>query len=193
MAASERRCIGCQQRGDRDDLLRFVLVGDPPSVVPDVRRRGGGRGASTHARYACVSGAVKGGGFQRAFKRKLRLSAPELAGWARGQYLRRIDGLLTTASRVPGALSLGSDAVREQMRTAAPALLVVAEDAAGRREELSRSAERLGARCAVFGDKQHLGALFARPELGVIAVMDAGIAEAIREAAQRVADLAEEA
>lgn len=193
MVTSERLCIGCQQRESRDSLLRFVLAGDPPSVVPDVRRRDGGRGASTHARFTCVSNAVRNGGFQRAFKRKLQLSAPELAEWARGQYERRIDGLLSTASRVPGALALGGEAAREQLRTSAPALLVVADDAAGRRDELREAAERLGGRCAVFGDKQHLGALFGRAELGVIAVLDTGIAKAIREAARCTADLAEEA
>lgn len=191
-AASTRLCIGCRQTAGRDALLRFVLMGDPPELVPDIRRRQAGRGASTHARYRCLEKAVAGGGFQRAFRRKLSVSAPELARWARGQYRRRVDGLLQAAFR-SGQVALGTDRVREALSGDRLAMLVVAEDAAGRRDELMEAASRLGSRCVVFGDKHHLGTLFGRPELGVVGVLDGRFAAEVLEATEHERELAEEA
>ena len=188
----ERTCVGCRQTAPRHDLLHFVLAGDPPTLVPDVRHRGVGRGASTHPTMRCLSMAVRNGGFRRAFKRELSPSTSQLATWAREQYRRRIDGLLTAAHRA-NKTSLGTDAVREAMQNGQLSLLVVAHDAEGRREELWKMAERLGRRCLLFGDKEHLGELFGRASLGVVAVLHEDIATEIRDAARCLAELAEEA
>jgi len=188
----ERTCAGCREAAPRQALLHFVLAGDPPTVVPDVRHRGAGRGASTHARYNCLTMAVRNGGFQRAFKRELAVSAPQLATWAREQYRRRIDGLLVAAQRA-GKMCLGTDAVREAMNSSELAMLVIAQDAEGRREELLAMAERLKRRCLLFGDKEHLGGLFGRASLGVVAVLHEDIATEIRDAARCLAELAEDA
>lgn len=184
--------MGCRQTAPRAELLHFVLAGDPPTVVPDVRHRGHGRGASVHPRYRCLQDAVRKGGFKRSFKRDLELSAPQLAGWAREQYLRRVEGLLVAALRA-GKIVLGTDAVREAMQQGNVELLVIAEDAAGRRDELTATAERLGRRCVVFGDKERLGGLLGRASLGVLAVLHDDIASEIRDAMECHAELAEDA
>lgn len=188
--------MGCRQPASRDVLLRFVLAGDPPTLVPDVRRRhGGGRGASVHPSFACLVDAVERGGFKRAFKRDLpALSAPLLAAWAREQYRRRIQGLLSAAAR-GGHVALGTDAVRSALVDPDPgvALLIVAEDAAGRRDELTATAARLGRRCVVIGDKEHLGGLFGRASLGIVAILHADIAAEVSAAMQCIAELAEDA
>ncbi|MDD9968953.1 MAG: hypothetical protein OXR73_22115 [Myxococcales bacterium] len=122
----------------------------------------------------------------------MQLSAPDLARWARDQYRRRAEGLLQACAR-SGQLALGTDAVREAISRERLPLLIVAEDAAGRRGELMDAASRLGGRCLVFGDKRYLGALFGRQELGVMGVLDGGIAGEVREAAEHERELAEEA
>lgn len=191
-AQSERTCVGCRQSDSRDALLRFVLMGDPPQLVPDVRRRAPGRGVSVHPRYGCVEQAAKSGAFKRAFKCNVHASAQELAGFARGQYERRVGGLIQAARRA-GRLAVGTDAVRASMASGETALLLVAVDAAGRRQELMNQADRLDGRCVVFGTKDSLGELLGRSSVAVIAVSDAGIAEEIRRAAQGAAELAEDA
>ena len=65
-----RTCVGCRERADRADLLRVVAVGD--RLVPDLRRRLPGRGASVHPDLRCVELADK----RRAFPRALRLPGP---------------------------------------------------------------------------------------------------------------------
>lgn len=189
---ADRICVGCRDSDSRGALLRFVLMGDPPALVPDIRRRAPGRGVSVHPRYSCLVTAVKTGAFKRAFKREVVASAPEMARHARGQYQRRVDGLLQ-ASRRAGHLALGTDAVRDAMTRRTASLLVVADDAAGRRSELVAQAQRLESRCIVYGRKEHLGELFGRSPVGVIAVRDDRIAGEIRRAAQSAAELAEDA
>jgi len=167
-------------------------MGDPPALVPDIRRRAPGRGVSVHPRYSCLSTAVKAGAFKRAFRRELKTNAAELAQHARGQYSRRADGLLQAGLRSRN-LAVGTDSVREAMASRSVRLLVVADDAAGRRDELVAQAERLDGRCIVYGNKEHLGELLGRPEVGVVAVRDDRLAEEIRRAALSVAELAEDA
>jgi predicted RNA-binding protein YlxR (DUF448 family) len=55
-------------------LVRVVLVDGQPKA--DARRRLPGRGASIHPREDCVNGALKRGGFARAFRRQVIVTAP---------------------------------------------------------------------------------------------------------------------
>jgi ribosomal protein L7Ae-like RNA K-turn-binding protein len=71
--------------------------------------------------------------------------------------------------------------------------LVIAEDAEGSREELTRAAERLGARCLVWSNKEELGRLFGRAMLSIVGVLDAGIATELRHVVRCAAELAEDA
>ena len=187
---SIRSCAGCRQRDERDTLVRFVLAGDPPAVVPDVRRRGAGRGVSTHASLRCLQQAVRSGAFRRAFRRDVQVDADQLASWAGGQYGRRIDGLLGAAHRSGKAVA-GSDRVRQALAARPGCLLVVARDARGDRDEIMRSAERLGSACLVHADRAGLGTLFGRESVAVAAVTDAAIAEELQVAARCVTGLAE--
>ena len=109
------------------------------------------------------------------------------------QYRRRVEGLLVAAHRSRAA-TVGTDAVREAMhapRLGQGALLVVSEDAAGRRDELVASADRLGTACVVFGTKASLGRVFGRGEVAIVLVTDRGIAASIVETSSRMAALSE--
>lgn len=186
----ERTCVGCRQRDGRDALLRFVL-GPDGRPVADVPRRLPGRGVSVHPRRSCLVAAARRGGFARGFRRRVEADTDDLVAQAVAQYRRRVEGLLTAARR-SGSIALGTEAVRAELRRRAPALLLVAEDAAGRREELERTAERLGERCVVFGNKTDLGRLLGRDEVGVLAITDRGIAEEVARAAAAISAIAEE-
>ncbi|HJL20380.1 MAG TPA: DUF448 domain-containing protein [Sandaracinaceae bacterium LLY-WYZ-13_1] len=189
--APTRTCVGCREEDGRDDLLRFVVRDEAPRLVPDVRRRLPGRGVSVHPTRACMERAVAKGGFARALRGKVDATAAELCEMARLQYERRLEGLVAAALR-NGSVAVGTDAVRAALSDARVRLLVVAADAAGRREELSAHAERLGHRCVVFGTKAKLGGLFGRAEVGVLAILDEGIAREVAQAATRAMQLAEE-
>jgi predicted RNA-binding protein YlxR (DUF448 family) len=181
-----RTCVGCRQRDERTALMRFVLAGDPPQIVPDVARRAGGRGVSVHARRHCLETAVRSGALRRGLKADVPgVNADELARWASGQYARRLNGLLLAAQR-GGHAAVGTERVRDAIARRRAALLVVAGDASDAREELMAAAERLGGHCVLFGDKAGLGRLFGRETVAVVAVTDGNIAQEMQRAARCV-------
>jgi predicted RNA-binding protein YlxR (DUF448 family) len=203
--APERTCVGCREREPSAGLLRFALVPEhEPPLVPDLAGRLGGRGAWVHARAACVVKAARGG-FARAFKQPLRADPAQLLALARAQFARRAQGLLLAALR-RRQVALGTDAVAEALngsltstesaRTGAAAcrvrLLLVAKDAAGRRNELvARASERHVEVLELF-DKAALGSLTGRQELGFVALLEAGIAREVADSARWLAGLSED-
>ena len=70
MAPSIRTCVGCRQRGPATEMVRLRVEGDGRVMIagPGAPR---GRGASVHARPACIAGALKPGVLGRAFKRSI--------------------------------------------------------------------------------------------------------------------------
>lgn len=185
----ERTCAGCRQRDARDALLRFAVRSEEPRLLPDPRRRLPGRGVSVHPTRECVRRAVERGGFARAIGGKLSLDTDALCAMSAAQYARRFSGLLLAALR-NRSLAIGTDAVRRALDVAAPPLLLLATDAAGRRDELTERAARLGGRCVVYGTKNDLGRIVGRAEVGVLAILDAGIALEVAATAARATDLA---
>jgi predicted RNA-binding protein YlxR (DUF448 family)/ribosomal protein L30E len=181
-------CVGCRQKDDRGALLRFVVAGDPPQLVPDVSRRESGRGASVHARKRCLDAAVRNGALHRALRVSAPADADTLAQWAHGQYSRRLSGLLTAAKRAGHAL-IGHERAREAIAARRALLLVVAGDATENREELMQAAARLGGSCIVHGDRSSLGALFGRELVAVVAITDPDLAQEVQSAAECAASI----
>jgi predicted RNA-binding protein YlxR (DUF448 family)/ribosomal protein L7Ae-like RNA K-turn-binding protein len=191
---SERTCVGCRQKAAPAALVRLAVADVPPFIAPDVTRRGGhargGRGLWVHPNLRCVRTAADRGGLSRALKREMRVESGWLAGVMRDAIVRRVEGLLLSASR-KHALALGTEATREAVARGSLEALVVAEDAAGRRDDLLASASRLGRNALVFSTKGALGRLFGRDEVGVIGILDRGIAAEVVESGQRLVDLSE--
>ncbi len=187
--APERTCAGCRQQDARDALLRLVVDPDGPRLVPDPRRRLPGRGVSVHPTPECLRRAVERGGFARSLRMKIATDWAGLCAVVAAQYERRLEGLLLAARRNQ-SLVMGTEAVRRTLTEQPVPLLLVTRDAASRREELAEQAVRLGGRCVVYGTKSELGRLMGRAELGVMAILDAGIAGEVVAVAARATELA---
>lgn len=179
-----RTCAGCRGKDTADALLRFAVCSEPPYVAPDVGGRLGGRGVSVHPRRKCLDDAVAKGGFARSLRRKVPLAAAHVAELAAQQYRRRAEGLLSSAHRA-GHTAVGTDAVREAMEQGRVRLLVVATDAANRREDLTARAERLGGACVILGTKVSLGKLLGKAEAAVVAVGEPELARQLGGAVAR--------
>ncbi|GAA3427011.1 YlxR family protein [Streptosporangium sandarakinum] len=65
-----RTCVGCRVRTVSSELLRLVAV--EGVIVPDLRRRLHGRGASLHPSLSCLELAER----RRAFPRAFRVAGP---------------------------------------------------------------------------------------------------------------------
>jgi predicted RNA-binding protein YlxR (DUF448 family) len=69
MAASIRTCIGCRQRDAAAEMVRLGLQEDGRVVVAGATRVG--RGASLHARPACLETGLRPDALSRAFKQRV--------------------------------------------------------------------------------------------------------------------------
>lgn len=186
-----RTCAGCGSRDVPDALLRFVVSREPPHLAPDAERRLGGRGVSVHPRRRCLDAAVRRGGFARAIRGPVSLGVDEVVKLAADHYRRRAEGLLSSAHR-SGHAAFGTDAVRAAIEARRVQLLVVAADAANKKDALEAQVKRLGGACAVLGTKASLGGLLGRDEVAVVAITEPKIARELGRAAQRAQNLTED-
>jgi uncharacterized protein len=190
-AAPERTCVGCRTQAERGQLLRFAHVdGCEPPLVPDLGTRLGGRGVWVHPRTDCLKRAVRGG-FARALRQRVDVDLEQLRGFACGQLQRRLQGLLLAAQR-RRFVALGTDAVRLALAACAAHLLLVAKDAAGRRDDLVSCATERGVPVIELCTKDELGHLTGKDTLSFIAVLDVQIAREIADSARWLAGLSED-
>jgi hypothetical protein len=188
---SERTCAGCRTREARDELLRCAhLPGHTPAVVPDLLGKLGGRGIWVHPRATCLRKAVRGG-FSRAARAAVEVDFDELRAQVAGQLSRRVTGLLLAAKR-RRALAMGTDAVRLAMSACTAHFLLVAKDAAGRREDIIADATERRLAVIELSTKQQLGQLTGKDELGFLAVLDLQIGREIADTARWLAGLSED-
>lgn len=191
---NDRTCVGCRRKEDPSALLRLVVSPEPPFVAPDLGRGGGrsrpGRGLSVHPTLECIQAAAERGGIARSLKKAVRIETAALARAAADAYARRTDSLLLAAGR-RRLLTIGTDVTREALAQGALHALLVATDAAGRRDEVLSAAARLGCHAVVFSTKERLGRLFGREEVGVIGILDAGVASAVVACGQRATALSD--
>lgn len=178
-----RTCVGCRQNDNRDGLLRLVLLGDPPQVVPDIKRKAHGRGVSVHPNRHCVESAVRSRALERAFRHDA-LSLPsigELINWICEQYGRRMNSLLLSALR-SRQIALGTVAVFESIKKSQLELLIVSKNATKSKKELIDRVATLGRSGIVFGTKESNGKLLGRRFISVLAILDYRIARQLLSA-----------
>jgi predicted RNA-binding protein YlxR (DUF448 family) len=187
----ERTCVGCRAHDESATLVRIALVPDhEPPLVPDLAGMLGGRGLWLHPRASCLHKAVRGG-FARALRRAVTVTPESILEPLQTQLTRRIQGLLLAALRRRRA-TVGTDAVLEALATCPVGLLLVAKDAAGRRNDvISRASERR-VRVVELFDQEALGRLTQRDVLSFIAVLEPQIAREIADASRWLAGLSED-
>jgi predicted RNA-binding protein YlxR (DUF448 family) len=190
-SAPERTCAGCREHAERGELLRFAHVpGHKPVIVPDFTSRLGGRGVWVHPRAACLKRAVRGG-FARSLRGQVELDFVALQEQSQGQLSRRLQGLLLAAQR-RRALALGTDATRLAVAACTAHLLLVAKDAAGRRDDIVAFATERSVQVIELSTKDELGHLTGKDSLALLAVLDRQIAREISDSARWLAGLSED-
>jgi uncharacterized protein len=172
----ERTCAGCRGHAAPSTLLRVVRAPDG-SLVADLGQSAFGRGAWVHADPRCIQRAAPRG-FSASFRAKVETNAEQLTRALHSAAEHRIKSLVGVARRA-GKLVIGSTAVEQASKTAD--LLLVATDARAAGASWVESAVRSG-RAAAWGTKAELGAALGREEVGAIAVLDAGLARALKVA-----------
>ncbi|MFC0555345.1 YlxR family protein [Planotetraspora thailandica] len=82
LAAPLRTCVGCRVRTVKSELLRLVVI--EGVIVPDLRGRLPGRGASLHPALGCLELAERRRAFSRAFRAQGALDAAYLRAHLEG-------------------------------------------------------------------------------------------------------------
>ncbi len=186
-ASRTRSCVACGERVPyalaRKQLLRFVLAPLSAGVVRpviDLRASNAGRGAWVHPRKACIERAVAGG-FARSARTRVEADFATVVSEISAAARRRAHSLLSTGARA-GTVVLGTAAVQECAGEGRVALAVVARDArAAAKSAMVRALGQAG-RVLPYGDKDELGSVFGRCELGIVAIADEELAGALRQA-----------
>ncbi|MGE0792127.1 MAG: DUF448 domain-containing protein [Sandaracinaceae bacterium] len=179
---STRTCVGCRGEDAPSALLRLAIQDEAPRLVPDVRRKIGGRGVHVHPTRACLEQAVRRGGFARAMRGKLDMDLASLSIACTAAYDRHLEGLFVAAFK-SRQIDVGTDATLAAVgRTGSGSarLVIIAKDAAGRRAELEERASRAGVPVLLIRwQKQDLGARLGRSEVGVVAILNERIAKEV--------------
>ncbi len=179
--AKLRTCAGCRQEAEQPDLVRLVL-GPDESVVVDLAAGGVGRGVWIHPAVACISKAAPRG-IARSLRASVKTTPTDLTVKLREAADRRILGLLSSARRAQH-VALGSEAVRRCLTDELAKVIIVATDARASATTPWVAESVAAGNTIAWGNKKILGAALGREEVGVLAILDDGLARALRRAAQ---------
>ena len=168
----ERTCAACRAHGARDELIRWVRD-ESGAVVPDLSARTFGRGAWVHGRPECLKKLQSA--LSRGFKAPVTTTTAEALQLLRAAAEHRTAQMLGAARR-QNAVVFGTDATAEAWRQGRVALILLAQDARAAATS-GFVGEAVTADCLrVWGTKAELGHLFGRAEIGVLGVVDRGLA-----------------
>jgi predicted RNA-binding protein YlxR (DUF448 family) len=146
-------------------------------LLPDLAGRAPGRGAWLHPRSDCLARAVPRG-FARSFRASITTSAEELAGAIRDLACRRVEALLNAAWRAR-RLEVGTTPVQEALVAGRAVCVLVATDARAAAETSFVQQAVASGKALGWGTKDLLGRATGRGEVAVVAVTDAGFAQAL--------------
>ncbi|MGQ3212231.1 RNA-binding protein [Shinella sp.] len=124
---NDRMCIVTREKGEADDLIRFV-AGPDGVIVPDLKRQLPGRGCWVKAERAIVDKAVAKKLFGRALKAEAK-AGPELGAEVDRLIAAQLGGMMNMA-RKAGQFITGSSKVDQAVRGLAALAVFHATDAA---------------------------------------------------------------
>lgn len=156
-----RTCAGCSATGAPEDMIRVVRG---PDAELGVDLGGGTFGRGAHVHPACIERACAGG-FARAFKARVEVTAAQLRATIQHACDRRLAGLLLGGRRA-GHVIVGADAASEAIDRGALALVAVDAGTVARRAARAVSEGR----AVAWGSKAFLGELFGESEVALAAV-----------------------
>ncbi len=181
VARGERSCAACRAHGgvssaDGAPLLVRWVRDDSGQVAPDLARSAFGRGAWLHATPGCI--AKLSSALSRSFRAPVTTTPEQgllLLGAAADKKVRDLLG----AARRQRRLELGSVAVEEALERGEARVVVVATDARAAADTTGVRRAVLSGKACAWGNKERLGRICGRSEVGVLAVTEERLATAL--------------
>jgi predicted RNA-binding protein YlxR (DUF448 family) len=175
-----RTCVGCHAAVAESELVRLVL-GPDASLVVTMRGGSIGRGVWLHPTAECVKRGVPRGA-SRSLKTEVKSSMEDVLAQLRNAGTRRALSLVGAAFRAKKAAP-GATAASEALEHGVAGWVVVARDARAA-AELPAVLGAIGrGRGIALATKAELGAALGRADTAVVAILDEGIGESLRQAA----------
>lgn len=183
----ERTCLGCRRVLKKDEVIR--IIAGPAGIVIDYREKLTGRAAYVCPTQSCITRALVKDTLSRAFKSKVQSpDAADFIGRLASTIKDKIKALLTISMKA-GKLAAGSSAVKDALEKGRVELLFFATDLSeGTKEKLD--VQGFGPlRQETLFTRDEFGALFGRELVGVVGILDKGLADALGNETQRLKGL----
>jgi len=183
----ERTCIGCRQVLKKGDVIR--IIAGPAGLVIDYREKLAGRAAYVCPRQECIRKAFTKETLSRSLH--LKIVPPDAATFMSqlaASITEKIKSLLAISMKA-GKLAAGYSAVQDALEKGRVELLLYAEDLSnGTREKVAvRGLEAI--RHETLFSRDDYGGIINRELIGVVAILDKGLADALWSETQRLKGL----
>ena len=184
----ERTCIGCRGVFPKDEVVRIV-AGSDGTVVLDYREKLPGRAVYVCPKRACIESAMSKEALSRSLK--LRIKSPSASEFT-AMLVSAINGkvrALIFMSAKSGKLAAGYSAVQDALEKGRIEMLIWAQDLSDGTREKLQQAGAASLRQATMLSRDDLGEMLGRELVGVIALLDRGLANAVWNEAGRLNSL----
>jgi len=183
----ERTCIGCRSLFKKDEVVR--LIAGPDGLLIDYREKLAGRAAYVCPKKECIAKALTKEALGRALRLKVRPPDVEtFLSQLTASITEKIKELLAISMKA-GKLAAGYSAVHDALEKGRVELLLYARDLSdGTREKLSVHS-RESIRHETLFTRDVFGGILNRELVGVVAILDKGLADALWDQSQRLKGL----
>lgn len=183
----DRTCIGCRSIVKKSDAVRIVAI--PDGIVIDYREKLAGRAAYVCPKKECIKSAFDRDNLSRALHVKMPRTDPEVfTAQLRNSIAEKIRSLISIAFKA-GKLAAGYSAAADACEKDRVELLLFATDLSEGTESKIEQGIRKNIRTETCFTRDELGSLLNRELVGVLGVLEKGLADAIGSELQRLKNL----
>ena len=181
---SERTCIGCRTAFPKEQVVR--IVSGPAGIVIDLRDRLNGRAAYVCPRRDCITKAFSRDTLAKSLRSKLVLPQTEVFVAQLADLIRlRMQSFVSMALKA-GKIAAGYSAVRDALgKNRVKLLLFAADVSSGTRDKIDSVCSGTMTRNVPF-TRDDFGRMLGRELVGVVAILDQGMANALGYEAERL-------
>jgi hypothetical protein len=183
----ERTCIACRGAFAKDRVVR--IVAGPDGAVLDYRDKLPGRAAYVCPNRECIEKALSRENLSRALKQKVKAPAPaDFVAMLVVSITEKIRSLISMSAKA-GKMAAGYSAVQDAIEKSRAEMLLYAIDLSeGTREKLVHKGVQ-GLRQTTLFTRDELGKILNRELVGVVALTEKGLADAVWNESERLNSL----
>lgn len=183
----ERTCIGCRNVFPKDEVIR--VVSGPAGIVIDYREKLPGRAGYVCPKRDCIQKSLSRDNLAKALQQRGGLpDAEEFISRLVKSIEDKIRSLIVMSAKA-GKLAAGFSAVQDALEKDRVRMLLFAQDlSAGTKEKLDLTPALMQHQATLF-TRDELGRLLCRELVGLIGILDEGLANAVWKEAERLKGL----